>query len=106
MADEYEGDLIEEQPASTGVDVEMGEEKGEGLEIANASELPFAEGDEEQPVERRRQFIDYLKSPIVTLLVGSGEYATILTAHQALLVQSPYFAEACATFTDDGSVSN
>ncbi|EGS20345.1 uncharacterized protein CTHT_0021720 [Thermochaetoides thermophila DSM 1495] len=33
----------------------------------------------------------------------SGENKTILTAHQALLVQSPFFAEACAEFTDDGS---
>lgn len=38
----------------------------------------------------------YLKSPIVALHVGSGDTATQLTAHQALLIKSPFFAEAIA----------
>ncbi|KAK4143134.1 uncharacterized protein C8A04DRAFT_12643 [Dichotomopilus funicola] len=73
------------------------------------SELPFAEsgpedtGEEEPAVPQRTTFLQYLSSPIVTLLVGSGETETILTAHQGLLVQSPYFQEACAEFADDGS---
>ena len=33
----------------------------------------------------------------------TGPEGTVLTAHQALLEQSPYFKEACAGFTD-GSV--
>lgn len=55
-------------------------------------------------VPPRISFAQYLSSSIVTLLIGSGENETILTAHQALLVQSPFFAEARAEFADDGSV--
>ncbi|KAK5631806.1 hypothetical protein RRF57_007520 [Xylaria bambusicola] len=62
--------------------------------------LPFAEGGESEP---RTTFISYLTSPVVTLIVGSAENETILTAHQALLIQSPYFADVCAAFADDGS---
>lgn len=50
-------------------------------------------------------FVDYLKSPIVSLLVGQGEEQTLLTAHQALLSISPWFAEECAQFDAGVSVS-
>ncbi|KAI9796630.1 MAG: hypothetical protein M1833_006070 [Piccolia ochrophora] len=40
---------------------------------------------------RRTPFIDYLKSPIVKLSVGGGSGTTELTAHKALLEQSPHF---------------
>ena len=53
----------------------------------------------EEPAPKGRiAFVDYLKSPIVELLVGHGEKQSILSAHQALLVQSPWFEEACARF--------
>ncbi|KAI1085544.1 hypothetical protein F5B20DRAFT_518775 [Whalleya microplaca] len=102
MAEEFNEDVMEDQPANPGGDVEMGEgEVGEGAAAAgNAEELPFAEGGD---VEPRTTFITYLTSPVVTLLVGSGETETILTAHQGLLTQSPFFADACAAFTNDGS---
>ncbi|KAK3933928.1 hypothetical protein QBC46DRAFT_414371 [Diplogelasinospora grovesii] len=71
---------------------------------ANGSELPFAqEGPEDTPVAPRTTFLQYLTSPIVTLLIGSGDNETILTAHQGLLTQSSFFADACAEFADDGS---
>ncbi|EXJ88523.1 hypothetical protein A1O1_05453 [Capronia coronata CBS 617.96] len=38
-------------------------------------------------------FLEYLKSPIVQLIVGRGEEETTLTAHKALLDESPYFKE-------------
>ena len=38
----------------------------------------------------------YLRSPVVELIVGSGPDRTLLTAHQALLVQSPFLAAAIA----------
>lgn len=56
--------------------------------------------DESAPAQRLT-FIDYLKSPVVEILVGSGNEATLLTAHQGLLMQSPYFANMCALFGDD-----
>lgn len=86
-------------------DVEMAEGAGAEEDGAAGSELPFA--GEETVVEAepaRVPFIDYLTSPIVTLIVGSGDKETILTAHQALLVQSPHFDSICHNFTDDGSV--
>ncbi len=49
-------------------------------------------------------FITYLSSPIVTLLTGQGGQ-TVLSAHQALLMKSPYFATICQSIVDDGSVS-
>lgn len=104
MADSFNEGTIEDAPAApTAGDVEMGE--GAAAENANDSELPFAEdgpdGDAPSP---RITFVQYLSSPVVTLLVGSGENETILTAHQGLLMQSPYFAAACAEFANDGSV--
>lgn len=36
----------------------------------------------------------YLKSPIVTLHIGTSSAATTLTAHQALLIKSPFFVDA------------
>ena len=35
----------------------------------------------------------YLKSPIITLIVGLDEQQSILSAHQALLERSSYFQE-------------
>ena len=42
----------------------------------------------------------YLRSPILEIVVGAGADATTLSAHEALLVQSPFFADACAQFAD------
>ena len=50
-------------------------------------------------------FITYLSSPIVTLLTGQ-DGQTVLSAHQALLMKSPYFATICQSIVDDGSVSS
>ncbi|KAI5298757.1 hypothetical protein KEM55_002980 [Ascosphaera atra] len=43
---------------------------------------------------RKLTFLDYLKSPIVELIVGQGDAKTTLTAHRDLLSESPYFREA------------
>ncbi|KAK4123015.1 hypothetical protein N657DRAFT_634236 [Parathielavia appendiculata] len=107
--------MIEDAPAAStsaaaaaADDVEMTESSGAAVaagesENPNGSELPFAGGGESDPVPPRVVFAQYLASPVVTLIIGTGENETILTAHQGLLVQSPYFAEACAEFADDGS---
>ncbi|KAI1189943.1 hypothetical protein F5B17DRAFT_389538 [Nemania serpens] len=100
MAEEFNEDILEEHAANPEVDIEM----AEGAEGAGAGHdgtvLPFAEGGESEP---RTTFISYLTSPVVTLIVGNAESETILTAHQALLVQSPFFADICGAFADDGS---
>ncbi len=67
--------------------------------------LPFQEEEEEEEViPARVTFVDHLKSPIVELLIGQGKEQTLLTAHQALLVQSPFFEDACAEFSDNALV--
>jgi len=115
MADSFDDDVIEDAPSTaprtgTGDDVEMGDgaaaETAAAEENANggAGDLPFAESGPDDPPAPRVTFAQYLSTPTVTLLIGSGEAETLLTAHQGLLVQSPYFAEACAEFADDGSV--
>lgn len=46
-------------------------------------------------------FASYLKSPIVEIVVGAGASATVLRAHQALLLQSPELSGQIATLDDD-----
>lgn len=111
MADVNDDSIVEDSPAIPGADVEMGEGLGEDdtTAVAGRSEIlneGEGQGEEAQPVPERTSFISYLTSPVVTLIVGSVENETILTAHQGLLVLSPFFKEACAQFSDDGSVSD
>ena len=91
----------------TGDDVEM--DNGEAAENVEENDgetgngMPF---DGEEITEPRQTFLDYLMSPMVTLLIGSGETQTMLTAHQALLLKSPYLSELCKSFIEDGAVSH
>ncbi|KAI9879449.1 MAG: hypothetical protein M1830_008496 [Pleopsidium flavum] len=96
----------------TGDDVEMvGAEITEVIEVvdADAADGEGAENDaveeeeEEEKTTPRVTFVDYLKSPVIELLIGTKEDQTLLTAHQALLVQSPFFAEAVAQFSEDAT---
>ncbi|KAH6898163.1 hypothetical protein B0T10DRAFT_555502 [Thelonectria olida] len=90
-----------------GADVEMTEsaEPTQGADAdddADGTEKALVEA--EQEPEPRVTFASYLMSPVVTLVVGSSEEGpSVLTAHQALLTQSPYFRELCGAFVDDGS---
>ena len=74
----------------------------EGEQVENADETALTVTDE--VVEPRIAFANYLMSPIVTLRIGSGDQS-ILSAHQGLLTQSPYFKDICDAFVEDGSVS-
>ncbi|CEI38531.1 hypothetical protein FVEN_g4904 [Fusarium venenatum] len=56
----------------------------------------------EEVAKPRITFANYLMSPIVTLLIGSSDQS-ILSAHQGLLTQSPYFKDICDAFVGDGS---
>lgn len=42
----------------------------------------------------------YLTSPIVEIIVGQGENETTLTAHQTLLLESPFLAETVNKFSE------
>ncbi|EFY90550.1 hypothetical protein J3459_002517 [Metarhizium acridum] len=78
-------------------DVEMTEEH----EATRGPEVEETTSKDEEPP--RTSFMSYLSSPVVTLVVGSDENQTLLTAHQALLCKSPYFQDLCQRFVDDGS---
>lgn len=109
MADSANDSIVEQSPApaNPSQDAEMLEAGAEDETVVERTELPFAGEDTVvEPEPARVPFIDYLTSPVVTLIVGTGEHETFLTAHQALLVHSPYFKAQCDAFTDDGSVSN
>ncbi|KAL8971460.1 MAG: hypothetical protein Q9183_001050 [Haloplaca sp. 2 TL-2023] len=75
-------------------DVEMqgGDEDVEVMETGAAEDGTGATQEEEKPAQRVT-FIDYLKSPMISLLIGSGAGQTQLTAHKALLTRSPFFSE-------------
>lgn len=97
-------------PADTPADVEMGgdvpvvEIEAGAADAEGGDGMPF-EGEPMEETVARTTYIDYLKSPVIGLLVGQGDEQALLTAHQALLVRSPWFADACAKFSDDVSVS-
>ncbi|TPX19041.1 uncharacterized protein E0L32_011285 [Thyridium curvatum] len=104
MADSvHDEEVLADAPANPTPEVEMaGDGEGEE-EPSGRAALPFAEAEVEEGETPRPSFTSFLTSPIVTLLVGNSGQETVITAHQALLTQSPYFREACAEFTDDGS---
>ncbi|KAL1999151.1 hypothetical protein VTN02DRAFT_4966 [Thermoascus thermophilus] len=74
---------------------------------AESAVVPAAEDERQPPEEEKKsqglKFIDYLKSPIVELVIGRGEEETTLTAHEALLIESPFFAEAIARLKETDS---
>ncbi|OCL03319.1 hypothetical protein AOQ84DRAFT_153388 [Glonium stellatum] len=87
----------EETPAG---DVDM-EESGA---VATAGAEDEMLRDIEPESEKQVTFLDYLRSPIVELVVGTGEEQTPLFAHQAMLIKSPFFAEICAQFDPEETV--
>lgn len=112
MADSASPAVVIDEP----VDVDMGdsapaaEAANDDVEITGSNTvaegdnpLPFAEGgeDEDVKVPARMTYVDFLSSPIVELHIGQGEEKTVLTAHQAQLVKSPWMQEACAQFAPD-----
>ncbi|KAK7539478.1 uncharacterized protein J3D65DRAFT_281026 [Phyllosticta citribraziliensis] len=99
-AGDVEMDGAEETPAE-GTPAEVSNEpttgagEGEG-EGEDASMLPDVKPEAPEII----RFLDYLKSPIVEIMVGQGEAQTQLTAHQALLTKSPFFNERVAEFNE------
>ncbi|KAJ5365030.1 hypothetical protein N7517_007916 [Penicillium concentricum] len=56
---------------------------------------------EEPPALKKNvgfNFLDFLTSPIVEIIVGKGEDETVMTAHQSLLMEAPLLAEFVTTF--------
>ena len=92
--------MAEPEVQLTEPDVEMAEE-----DVVDVEEDGAAAGGEEGSSGKTAAsspgavFLEYLKSPIVELLIGKGEEAATIAAHQAILTQSPFFAEQVASLT-------
>ncbi|KAK3678358.1 hypothetical protein LTR78_001655 [Recurvomyces mirabilis] len=81
-------------------DEEMGEATGlDPTEAVDADDEPTGLEDIEPDVPERTTFLDYLRSPIIQLVVGQGAEQTTLSAHQALLTKSPWFAAQVDVFS-------
>lgn len=104
--------------ADTDENVQLGD-SGEGdIDMGTAEEVQEVEddnldgegegvGDEtlaansSTPPNPQTVFLEYLKSPIVQLNIGSGEDEISLTAHKGILQRSPWFDERLSTLSDD-----
>lgn len=91
---EMGGDEVVEVEAGATV----GEQNGDG-----ENGLPVPD-EEDEAIPARVTYLDHLKSPIVELAIGRDDDQILLTAHQALLVQSPFFENACAQFDSNSAV--
>ncbi|KIX01853.1 uncharacterized protein Z518_09580 [Rhinocladiella mackenziei CBS 650.93] len=91
------GTVEEVQEAEEGHAETGGERAGEG----DATLGPNGHAPENpQPV-----FLEYLKSPIVQLVIGSGDEETTLTAHKSILTASSYFNEQLSSLSDDDDLT-
>ncbi|ODH14457.1 hypothetical protein ACO22_06581 [Paracoccidioides brasiliensis] len=86
----------------TPVDVDSAETVANGDEAEGPAGADREKTNVPVPESKESTFIEYLKSPIVELIVGRGDEQTSLTAHQAILTTSPYFRDAVAQFSEDG----
>lgn len=89
---------------SAEADTEMGgeEEVGEVLDEGDAED---AADNNDAPVRNPQTiFLEYLKSPIVRLVVGTNGEETTLTAHKAIVEQSPWIRERVALQDEDDIV--
>ncbi|KAF3491138.1 uncharacterized protein GIQ15_00655 [Arthroderma uncinatum] len=96
------------------VDVDMAEstaqeaeEEASGPSNDASKETEEAEEETQEPAApvvatQKDLFLNVLKSPIIQLVLGKGEEETILTAHQAVLESSPFFAEKLSQFESGG----
>lgn len=101
--DEQDVRMTTAQPTenANAADNAAGDGEQQNAEDGNDAAAP-EEAEPETPA--RVTYVQYLKSPVVTLLVGHDEDRALLTAHEALLAQSPWFAETCAKFSSDLTV--
>ena len=84
-----EGDIEMEGGEENLVDLEGEDDDGAAIPPTQDPE------DEAKPAVGNPQtrFLDYLRSPMIQLSIGSGEDTAVISAHRAILTQSPYFAD-------------
>lgn len=96
-------------PIDTEMDMQMGEDQNNPVSIDdNEDDIP--EDDTQIPatqddtintsspaINPQTVFLDYLRSPIVQLEIGTGDEQTTISAHRSILTRSPYFADALSS---------
>lgn len=88
----------EENPDLTAGDIDMEGGEENPVEVDDDGEdivAPTQEDEEVKPaiVNPQTRFLEYLRSPMVQLNIGNGPDAQIISAHRAILTQSPHFSE-------------
>ncbi|OAL03491.1 hypothetical protein IQ06DRAFT_243421 [Phaeosphaeriaceae sp. SRC1lsM3a] len=83
---------VEETPID---DVEMGDSTAGAGEETGLTEM-------EPETHKLVLFADLMKSPIIEVVVGSGDARTTFSAHEAVLVKCPEFAKQAAEFAPGG----
>ncbi|KAL8656457.1 MAG: hypothetical protein Q9210_000250 [Variospora velana] len=84
-------------PVEADVEMEGGDDGPEVTETGTRGSVVGGAAAEEDDKPAPRYMLiglsSYLKSPMVELLIGSGDSQTLLMAHKALLTKSPFFTE-------------
>ncbi|OQE13891.1 hypothetical protein PENFLA_c042G01950 [Penicillium flavigenum] len=89
-------------------EVEMGgtQDTSQPEEPTQDSTLPDVQTELELPAPAKKNasfnFLDFLTSPIVEIIVGKGDDETVMTAHQSLLMEAPLLAEFVNNFDASG----
>ncbi|KAJ5898602.1 hypothetical protein N7504_008890 [Penicillium tannophilum] len=88
---------------SNSTDVDMNGTQ-QTTEIDIAPEVITLPNSQPDPLKKKNtdKFLDFLTSPIVKITVGQGENETVLTAHQTLLLESPFLNEIVGKFGTSG----
>ncbi|RAL59568.1 hypothetical protein DID88_006561 [Monilinia fructigena] len=117
-AEDYAAASGSNQPSEAPGDIEMGDNASGAVVIeidasvgtetsTNVLEVDASDPNPQESTmgdtPTRVTYLDYLKSPVIGLLVGQGDEQALLHAHQELLCKSPWFEEACGKFSDDVS---
>lgn len=89
---------LEENPDLPAGDMDMEGAEENPVEVDDDGEEIVAQTEEDEEIKPavvnpQMRFLDYLRSPMIQLNIGSRADAQIISAHRAILTQSPYFAE-------------
>ncbi|GFF50121.1 hypothetical protein IFM58399_08726 [Aspergillus lentulus] len=97
-------DVDMNQTQQSAVNESQADATQQDISLPDAQPASSAPTEPPQPPKKKPglHFLDYLTSPIVELIVGKDEHETSLTAHQSLLLESPFLAQAVAAFSESG----
>ncbi|KAI4943693.1 hypothetical protein J4E86_009658 [Alternaria arbusti] len=93
---------LEQQTPIEGTPIDDIEMEGAGDAGAGAGEETTLLPEIEPEAPKLVLFADLMKSPIVEVVVGSGNNRTTYSAHEAVLVKSPEFAKQVEKFAPGG----